>query len=202
MSEGKAEDAGGEYPGLFILNGSADSVNQKHNEDRVLKAVTQALGSFNLSLFFLLPFLSTHNARISALFDPAPHLLHSVTATRPLNVQRRDKYSSPSPPTHPSSPSSSHNSSSVSPSISSTSSTASLRSRTQATLRPVLPFSASETSPLVHPASTYDRLIGMRTEAIYEHVSLSEIGKIIFASGISYLANFPFFHGVFNQLLP
>jgi hypothetical protein len=77
------------------------------------------------------------------------------------------------PPTHVSSPSFPHNSSSISPSMSSTSRIASLRSKTQATLRPILPFNASETSPLTQVASTYDRLIGMRTVAIYKHVVVS-----------------------------
>jgi hypothetical protein len=77
------------------------------------------------------------------------------------------------PLTHVSSPSSPHDSSSVSPSMSSISRIASLRSKTQATLRPILPFNASETSPLTQAASTYDRLIGMRTVAIYKPVFVS-----------------------------
>lgn len=101
---------------------------------------------------------------------------------------------------HVSSPSSSHNS--ASPSMSSTSKTASLRSNTQATLRPVLPFSASETSPLIHPASTYDRLIGMRTEAICKQHVPQKSERLSSLPVFSYLTNFPFFHGVFNQLLP
>ena len=113
---------------------------------------------------------------------------YSVTATSALNVHAYPSlrpghysrittdpcYADPAcPATHVSSPSSPHNSSSVSPSMSSTSRIASLRSKTQATLRPILPFDASETSPLMQDASTYDRLIGMRTVAIYKHVSVS-----------------------------
>src|SRR6266404_8726781 len=78
---------------------------------------------------------------------------------------------------HPTiSPSSSSDSSTVSPSMSSTSNTPTFSSSTHATRRPIRPFNASESCPLMQPASTYDRLIGMRTAAIWDdHVPSSAI---------------------------
>jgi hypothetical protein len=67
---GKSRQRRGEYPELFILNGSADSENQTH-EDHVRLALFLAFGSSPLIFFFFLLPLSS----------PWPHLLHSVTAT-------------------------------------------------------------------------------------------------------------------------
>lgn len=178
---------------------------RRFSETRTASSAPQTghLALFDFFFIFFAPVPFTHNARLRALLDPRaspPPLSHCHTITvfrGPSQSATPTLYSWLAPtqyitsthvirafttqrslPTHVSSPSSSHDSSSVSPSMSSTSRTASLRSKTQATLRPVLPFSASETSPLIHPASTYDRLIGMRTEAICKHVSSSEIGRL------------------------
>ena len=182
----------------------------KPHEDRVLIAVSRASGAFNsFPFFFLLPFLFNAQRPSPARYSiprltsstqpgsqpPLPRYGYALPSQRarythtsylllhqPSVILAPTSY--PAPPTHVSSPTSSHTSSSASPSMSSISRTASLLSRMHATLRPVLPFIASETSPLIHPASTYDRLIGMRTAAIYKHVSSSEIGEISFVSGI------------------